>query len=571
MAWVRQREMTLVGTNVASTPATMSWFNVGQWQQDLGLMVEHPLATAEGFADGYHDGEMIVANAFTLGLVPGLNDHVQEMIAKHGSGYVVAGVAADISASATSAIIPCGPLANAVKVMEFAASVRDVYEGYQNGNVLQMAGGLFGVGSGSVGKWCFVAGTQVVVGELPVAEPVIVAPDGDTSQRLGLGWTAVFVGLGLVAAEVVRAEMPRKRTQQRRAENPERDTRDPRADNVDRVFTDGLWSDDAKSDANSTANEPATSSTNLVDLPPRQTTSDQPPSRRSPLLWLAASLLLAGFLTLGGLFSAGETESRPVAQTVAESSAPRWQTKNIEDLQVGDRVLAWDEQTGRQELKPIDRTYVRTADHLRHVTLRNSDGSEQTLHTTDEHPFYVVGRGWINAGELEPGDQLRQADQLIAAIVATSREDKPDGHTVYNLRVVDSHTYFAAADVTAEPVLVHNANYDFGNFMHQAALDEYLKTILKIDPAKYKLSVMPGELGPDITLLTKAEQKYFGFKYGDLKPDTPYGYESLFEQMGSWKKSAIGLFLYDPSDVATKENIWFSGIYKYNNNTIYGP
>jgi len=34
----------------------------------------------------------------------------------------------------------------------------------------------------------------------------------------------------------------------------------------------------------------------------------------------------------------------------------------------------------------------------------------QVLRTTGEHPFYVRGRGWVAARELQPGDELRSHD-----------------------------------------------------------------------------------------------------------------------------------------------------------------
>jgi hypothetical protein len=177
-------------------------------------------------------------------------------------------------------------------------------------------------------------------------------------------------------------------------------------------------------------------------------------SRQVGLLWLATCLLLAGLVGVGGYVG---TNRHPTSVAKA-SSSPRWQTKNIEDLKVGDLVLAWDETTGKQELKPIDRTFRRVADHLRHLTIRAADGSEQTLRTTDDHPFYTIHRGWLPAADLRPGDPLRQPDGQIAHLLATFCEEHTNGVEVFNLRVVDSHTYYAADTRSDAPVLVHNAN-----------------------------------------------------------------------------------------------------------------
>jgi hypothetical protein len=65
----------------------------------------------------------------------------------------------------------------------------------------------------------------------------------------------------------------------------------------------------------------------------------------------------------------------------------------------------------------------------------------------------------VNAGELDEGDSLLAADGMLLTLAATALEEHPDGIPVFNLRVENSHTYFAAAEVAGSAVLVHNANY----------------------------------------------------------------------------------------------------------------
>ena len=157
------------------------------------------------------------------------------------------------------------------------------------------------------------------------------------------------------------------------------------------------------------------------------------------------------------------------APAVVRDSVNKWTcplllvAKNIEDLEVGDNVLAWDEATGRQELQPIDRTYRRIADHLRVLTIRSGDGREQILQTTNEHPFWLAGQGWVNAGDLEAGDNLLQPDGETATLIATAFEPHPEGMPVFNLRVEERHTYFVSDAGASSPLLVHNANYEGRN------------------------------------------------------------------------------------------------------------
>ena len=73
----------------------------------------------------------------------------------------------------------------------------------------------------------------------------------------------------------------------------------------------------------------------------------------------------------------------------------------ISELAVGDIVIAYDESTGEVG------EYVIT-DTISHVDetviLLTIDG--ETLTTTAEHPFYTVSGEWVNAGDLEIGEEI---------------------------------------------------------------------------------------------------------------------------------------------------------------------
>jgi len=275
------------------------------------------------------------------------------------------------------------------------------------------------------------------------------------------------------------------------------------------------------------------------------------------LVGLAASLLLAGGL-LFGFCSARDVGKGAVASSGTSTAGPIYRTKNIEDLQVGDRVLAWDEATGRQALKPIDRTYRRVADHLRILTIRSSDGQTQTLRTTDEHPFWVPGKGWKKAGELAIGERLLAVDGRSTFVSSSLFEPHPEGVPVFNLRIEDSHTYYAAEKGSAEPILVHNANYPFGSaalgqFMHEHKFAPFFKELFpEIKKMDWKL--LPGQTGVDATVLDK---NFKLFKYAELKPDTASGISTFNNQIDKWGINDVALFLYD-----AKGNMWLETIYK---------
>src|SRR5690606_15022878 len=85
----------------------------------------------------------------------------------------------------------------------------------------------------------------------------------------------------------------------------------------------------------------------------------------------------------------------------------------------------------------------KSSDHLRVVQVRDADGNVETLRTTDEHPFYVTGHGWVSAADLTAGTRLSEADGSNDAVVLSSiREEHPQGIAVFNFEVTGDHTYF---------------------------------------------------------------------------------------------------------------------------------
>ncbi|WP_405812449.1 polymorphic toxin-type HINT domain-containing protein [Streptomyces sp. NBC_01520] len=128
-------------------------------------------------------------------------------------------------------------------------------------------------------------------------------------------------------------------------------------------------------------------------------------------------------------------------------------TKNIEDVKVGDKVLATDPETGRTENRKVTALIVTEGHkHLNELTIRTKDG-EKKLTATSEHPFWVPSeRQWVSAGDLKPGMKLRTVDGTTAEVRANRAYSK---HTrTYNLTVEALHTYYVLAGRT--PVLVHN-------------------------------------------------------------------------------------------------------------------
>lgn len=120
----------------------------------------------------------------------------------------------------------------------------------------------------------------------------------------------------------------------------------------------------------------------------------------------------------------------------------------IEEIQIGDKVWSYDEETGEQQWNEVTYLIQRSQDYdLVILTLE----SGEVLKTTNEHPFYVKEQGWRDAEALVVGTllSLREGNIEVTSII---REQRTVG--VYNITVSNSHTYYVGID----GVLVHNTD-----------------------------------------------------------------------------------------------------------------
>jgi hypothetical protein len=158
------------------------------------------------------------------------------------------------------------------------------------------------------------------------------------------------------------------------------------------------------------------------------------------------------------------------------SLTPRYITKRIADLEVGEEVVAKDPESGEVTTKRVANVFRKVSDHLRILQVRNPLTNElQTIETTDDHPFWVSSLGrWIDAKDLKLGDRLDDVDGGTAILESTSRELHPEGIPVFNFEVEDFHTYFVRAHGSrGPPVLTHNTECGFVSLaaVEQAAQD----------------------------------------------------------------------------------------------------
>ena len=139
-------------------------------------------------------------------------------------------------------------------------------------------------------------------------------------------------------------------------------------------------------------------------------------------------------------------------------------TKPIETIRPSDMVLAADHLN--PEEKPTAAKVVRFFDNGEKDVVKllfdNSAQNEEAeeIVCTPEHPFYVIGKGWVRAQDLQQGDFCLSANGEKVAFV--SRENLVEKQRVYNFEVDNLHTYFVGTSIR---LLVHNFCFGDNEFV----------------------------------------------------------------------------------------------------------
>ena len=167
--------------------------------------------------------------------------------------------------------------------------------------------------------------------------------------------------------------------------------------------------------------------------------------------------------------------------------------KPIEELKPGDLVLSRNEHNVEGEVQPklVEQTFQRHA-----ATVSMHIGGH-VIRTTNEHPFFVKGRGWTRAGELRVGDLLATdlgSWKEVEKVAATGEDD-----VVYNLRVADHHTYFVGSKAWGFAVWTHNlygatefrADHPFHYFIRDNATSTILFMGRFMDPTQGESDLEP--------------------------------------------------------------------------------
>ena len=145
---------------------------------------------------------------------------------------------------------------------------------------------------------------------------------------------------------------------------------------------------------------------------------------------------LAGGLGRGNCFPAGTKVSTSHGDV------------NIEDIEVGDLVYAYDFATGTV----VESRVSETPRHFTYYWVEIQVAGE-TIKSTRKHPFWVQSENrWVDAVDLKAGMDVRLLTGQTAAIVSTFVHELQNPETTYNFEVEVQHNYF----VGHAHVLVHN-------------------------------------------------------------------------------------------------------------------
>ncbi|MER7004551.1 DNRLRE domain-containing protein [Dactylosporangium sp. NPDC000555] len=128
--------------------------------------------------------------------------------------------------------------------------------------------------------------------------------------------------------------------------------------------------------------------------------------------------------------------------------------KPIGEVTIGDMVSTTDPETGETVARMVTAFHDNVDTDLTDVTLRNG-GADAVVHTTRHHPFWSLTRqDWVDAEDLVAGEFLSTAGGGSKEVVQVYSFG--GAKHMNDLTVDELHTYYVAADASAEPVLVHN-------------------------------------------------------------------------------------------------------------------
>lgn len=216
--------------------------------------------------------------------------------------------------------------------------------------------------------------------------------------------------------------------------------------------------------------------------------------------------------------------------------------KAIEDIQVGDKVLATDPETGEQVAKDVTHVWVHDD------TLVDLIVDGEAITTTEDHPFFNVTDGDFQwASEIDPGDQVLTDNGRVVTVRGIDTTSAQDA-LAYNLTIDGIHTYH----VGQRHFLVHNSeicNVKTGGESKAAATGRQIHKLF--DEGLEQLSQLDDRWQPGLKSGPHRPDGFFDGKPIELKPHTPSGISAgrsqLNRYMTAFKQEEGHLYTYDTS------------------------
>jgi hypothetical protein len=126
-------------------------------------------------------------------------------------------------------------------------------------------------------------------------------------------------------------------------------------------------------------------------------------------------------------------------------------TKRIDEIKLGDQVLATDPESGESGAHEVVATII--GEGIKFLEDIEVDGGK--IAATDKHPFWLPDqKRWVNAEDLTVGSALQTS--AGTRVQVTAIKERIVVQRVHNLTVDGIHTYYVMAGDT--PVLVHNCD-----------------------------------------------------------------------------------------------------------------
>lgn len=123
----------------------------------------------------------------------------------------------------------------------------------------------------------------------------------------------------------------------------------------------------------------------------------------------------------------------------------------IEDIKVGDLVMSLNEASGEIQAKTVTDLIRPASKPLYALSVADAGGETEKFHATDDHPWKVDGRGWVETVNLKAGDRIVTGSGAQLTVFSLSLTERVE--PTYNLTVADWHTFM----VGEAGAVVHNA------------------------------------------------------------------------------------------------------------------